>query len=236
MGKMISELGVSPSSVVATTLFEIEAGGASGYTTAETIKSYVLSDYVVVDMASDDYTMTDAEANALSKIIVNGVAGKTLTWPSSCDATAPSNQKLGLDSSEPGIILASETGGNTSTTTLTHPNVDLVFIPGLAVSILDTNQVGIREIEGTSYTVVAGDCGSVLRFTSASPITLTINSGIAFKGMNFIVIQAGAGQVTFAGTSTRRNINSHTKTQAQYASVGFICDTAGEFNFAGATA
>jgi len=237
MGKLISEIGGSPVTVNAETLFETESGaGTSGHTTAELLRAFVLGSYVFIDMDSDDYTMTVEEACSPIKIVFNGVAGKTLTWPSACDNLAPPRQLMSFSGCEPGVILASETGGITSVVLAGYPVFDVLFLPPVGILVYPDGKVLPREITGTSYTVVAADCGAVLRFTNAAGITLTINSDVALAGFNFAVIQAGAGQVTFAGTSTRRNYDGHTKTAGQYAVVGFVCDTAGEFNFSGKTA
>lgn len=236
MGKLISEIGASPVTVTPETLFETESGEASGHTSGALLRAFVLGSYVIIDMNSDDYTMTVEEACSPLKIVSNGVAGKTLTWPSACDNLAPPRQLMSFLGSEPGVILASETGGGTAVVLAGYPTFDTFFLPPIGVSVYPDGKVLPREISGTSYTVVAADCGAVLRFTNAAAITLTINSDVALAGFNFAVIQAGAGQVTFAGTSTRRNYDGHTKTAGQYASVGFVCDTAGEFNFSGKTA
>jgi len=86
-----------------------------------------------------------------------------------------------------------------------------------------------------SHTLLEIDNNTVLRMNSASAMTLTINTALAVKGFSFIVIQGGAGQITFNGTATLRNYDAHTKTAGQYAAVGFVCDKTGEFNFSGKT-
>jgi len=93
----------------------------------------------------------------------------------------------------------------------------------------------VKEIDGTSYTVAADDCGSVLRFTSNADVALDIDADIALKGFYFVVVQAGEGQVTFGGDATLRNFDDHTKTAGQDATVGFLCDALGEFVFSGKT-
>lgn len=94
----------------------------------------------------------------------------------------------------------------------------------------------VKEIDDTSYAVTADDRGSVLRFTSNADVALDVDADIALLGFHFIVVQAGEGQITFGGDATLRNFDEHTKTAGQYAAVGFLCDTAGEFNFSGKTA
>ena len=96
--------------------------------------------------------------------------------------------------------------------------------------------VAIKTISATTYTVLESDSAYVLRFTNAGAVILTINTGIAVAGFNFIVLQAAAGQVAFNGTAALNNYDGHTQTAGQYATVGFICDTTGAFVFSGKTA
>jgi len=95
---------------------------------------------------------------------------------------------------------------------------------------------------GTTYTLTAADSGKVLRFTNASSITLTLPNSLSI-GFNCVVIQCGAGQLTFspAAGASRRNRQSHTKTAGQWA----VCNlqvvtnsggTAAEYVLSGDTA
>lgn len=70
----------------------------------------------------------------------------------------------------------------------------------------------------TSYTLAATDNAVVIQTTAASAITITIPAGLP-TGFNCMVLQYGAGQVTFAAASgvTIINRNSYTKTLGQYS-------------------
>ena len=70
----------------------------------------------------------------------------------------------------------------------------------------------------TSYTLAATDNAEVIQTTAASAITITIPAGLP-TGFNCMVLQYGAGQVTFAAGSgvTVINRNSYTKTLGQYS-------------------
>ena len=94
----------------------------------------------------------------------------------------------------------------------------------------------LKEISDAAYTVLDSDSGCALRFTNDSAIALTVNADVALLGFNFVVVQAGIGQITFGGTATLRNHDDHTKTAGQDATVGFICDAVGELVFSGRTA
>ncbi len=73
---------------------------------------------------------------------------------------------------------------------------------------------------GTSYTLAATDCGTLINFTSGSAITLTTLSTLPV-GCHIVVRQGGAGQVTVADGSgaTHVSASSYTKTRAQYAKI-----------------
>jgi hypothetical protein len=70
----------------------------------------------------------------------------------------------------------------------------------------------------TSYNLAATDNAEVIQSTAASAITITIPTGLP-TGFNCMVLQYGAGQITFAAASgvTIINRNSYTKTLGQYA-------------------
>ena len=97
-----------------------------------------------------------------------------------------------------------------------------------------SNRFKITTVAGTTYTVLSDD--EHLLFTSNSAVTLTINTDQAVAGREFRVEQNGTGQVTFAGTATRVNSDSHTKTYGQNSCVIFQCSVDGTFNFYGRTA
>jgi hypothetical protein len=101
---------------------------------------------------------------------------------------------------------------------------------------LEDFDASINEQTGTTYTLLAGDNGKVIKFTNGSAITLTLPSGLGL-GFNCSVIQYGAGQITFtASGSTLYNRQSHTKTAAQYAVTGLVSCVADVYVLAGDTA
>jgi hypothetical protein len=75
---------------------------------------------------------------------------------------------------------------------------------------------------GTAYTLLASDNGKVVTFNNASAITLTVPSGLPV-GFNCLILQKGAGQVTFTTSATTiNNRQSLTKTAGQYAVASLI--------------
>jgi hypothetical protein len=82
---------------------------------------------------------------------------------------------------------------------------------------------------GTTYTLLASDNGKVVTFNNASAITLTVPSGLPV-GFNCLVLQKGAGQVTFTTSATTiNNRQSLTKTAGQYAVASLISIASNSF-------
>lgn len=79
---------------------------------------------------------------------------------------------------------------------------------------------------GTTYTLAATDCGTTLRFTSATAVTLTLPASLS-AGCSVGIVQAGAGQVSFTAGSGASLVNrqSFTKTAGQWALMGLTIDT-----------
>lgn len=96
-----------------------------------------------------------------------------------------------------------------------------------AVIVSDAGEIsGYLEkqitVAGTSYAIDnTVPSGCVLRFTSGSAVTVTIDSALA-AGWNCSARQMGAGVVTFTGVHNR---SGHTDTAGQYAWVALACDS-----------
>lgn len=94
---------------------------------------------------------------------------------------------------------------------------------------------------GTTYTTQDSDNGKIITCSNAGAITVTIHQGAA-AGFNCLVVQKGAGQVSFAagGTGAIRNRQSHTKIAGQYGAATIYVDsnagTAPQVYLAGDTA
>jgi hypothetical protein len=88
---------------------------------------------------------------------------------------------------------------------------------------------------GTTYTLLASDNGKIVTCSNASPITVTVPSGLG-AGFNCLVIQKGAGQITFSPSSTTiNNRQSHTKSAGQHALCTLAADVADNFYLGGDT-
>ena len=88
---------------------------------------------------------------------------------------------------------------------------------------------------GTTYTVAAADNGKVVVLNNASAITVDIDTGLP-AGFNCSFVQKGAGQVSFAGTATVNNRQSHTKINGQYGVASIVAYDTDTYILAGDTA
>jgi hypothetical protein len=88
---------------------------------------------------------------------------------------------------------------------------------------------------GTTYTVAASDNGKVVVLNNASAITVDIDTGLP-SGFNCSFVQKGAGQVSFAGTATVNNRQSHTKINGQYGVASIVAYDTDTYILAGDTA
>ena len=138
---------------------------------------------------------------------------------------------------------ATQPGDNIST--LTN---DSGFITGLSAGALsdfdfDDNaifgfgaSVNTPTITANAYTVTDADNGKVLALDNgATAMDVNINTGLP-AGFNCSFIQTGSGQVTFAGTATLNNRQSHTKINAQYGVASIVAYATDTYILAGDTA
>lgn len=151
------------------------------------------------------------------------------------------------DGADDGFLRIAAGGGNTTTaqssidisgfSTLQEMNNNIVFrTAGLERMRLDLNGnlsgsntntlsgfgTQINTISG-SVSLAATDNAEVIQSNATSAITITIPAGLP-NGFNCMVLQYGAGQITFSGASgvTIINRNGYNKTIGQYALVTIL--------------
>ena len=73
--------------------------------------------------------------------------------------------------------------------------------------------IQVTNIAGTSYTIVANDDEKLLRFTSATAVTVTVPDDLV-EGHQCICAQAGAGQVNFIAGGTTTFVDDRTPSTA----------------------
>ena len=97
-----------------------------------------------------------------------------------------------------------------------------------AVEFVTGGNVNIKSIGGTSYTLLATDPGSLLIFTNADPITVTVPVNTLAQGDVVCLLQGGAGRVTLtpAANVSLNSSDDLLATRTQYAQVAVVCDDA----------
>jgi hypothetical protein len=138
---------------------------------------------------------------------------------------------------------ALQSGDNIST--LTN---DSLFITGVTAGELgdfdfDDNaifgfaaKVETPTITANAYTLVDTDNGKVLALDNgATAMTLNVDTGLP-ASFNCSFIQTGSGQVSFAGTATVNNRQSHTKINGQYGVASIVAYATDTYILAGDTA
>lgn len=104
------------------------------------------------------------------------------------------------------------------------------------ITVGDFSKARVNAQTGTTYTLLTTDNGKVVTCSNASAITVTVPSGLG-AGFNCMVIQKGAGQVTFSASGvTINNRQGHTKTAGQHGVVSLVADVANNFYLGGDTA
>jgi len=113
---------------------------------------------------------------------------------------------------------------NTSTTIATGAIASDVTITLPSVTATLAALTGtVNSQSSTTYTLASTDNGTILRSTSGSATTITLPNSLSV-GFNVLIVQDGAGQITFSAGSgaTLQNRVSQYKTAAIYAVVSLI--------------
>jgi hypothetical protein len=174
---------------------------------------------IVDDTVGTPTTKRVTVTNLMTQAPVQSVAGQTGT------VTLSNTDISGL-----GTAATANTGtGNGDVLAIGSGALD---VGGNAISNFDAS---INDQTGTTYTIVAGDNGKVVVLDNASAVTVTVPSGLG-AGFNCSFVQKGAGQVSFAASSTTiNNRQSHTKINAQYGVASIVAYAADTFVLAGDT-
>jgi hypothetical protein len=118
--------------------------------------------------------------------------------------------------------------------------VDFTYNDGANTITADVIPSPIRRLtvsssSGTTYTLSPTDVWKHVRFTSASSVTLTVNTSHGFAvGERVRFTQAGAGQITLSASGTTLNSRSTAlKSAGQYAVFELECVGTNEFDVLG---
>lgn len=74
--------------------------------------------------------------------------------------------------------------------------------------------IRVQTVSGASDTLATADMNTLIEYTNASAIAVTLNTGVGKKGNIVIIQQDGAGQVTVSGTATlKSSVGNKTRIQ-----------------------
>jgi len=124
-------------------------------------------------------------------------------------------------------------GGNLTTsgafaTTLTTTAATSITLP--TSGTIATMAANVNVQTGTTYTLLDSDNGKIITLNNGSAITLIVPIGLS-AGFNCLVVQLGAGVITFTAATgtTIYNRGTKTKTAGQYAIATIVSYTSNTF-------
>lgn len=174
--------------------------------------SMALRDYVIIDIADADYTLTLDEAIAGVKVIVNtGTATRTVTIPTVSDGISGTSFIFSLAFCSSNIEVVSETFGSPATIFAGAFAEEIFYLDSsfsysLAEAYAKRSNAkanGYAPQTTTTYTPVFADLGKVVSMNHASSSTLTIPTAAAagwYDECKIIIRSGGAAGLTIAGS------------------------------------
>ena len=74
--------------------------------------------------------------------------------------------------------------------------------------------IRVQTVADTSDTLATADMNTLIEYTNASAVAVTLDTGVGKKGNVVIIQQDGAGQVTVSGTATLKSaVGNKTRVQ-----------------------
>ncbi len=153
--------------------------------------------YVIIDLSDGlDRELTEEEITSPFKILLNGVAGQKLIWPTALDAIAPSSNSIVLIDTDRSFSFYGETNAIDFTPDHASTLISLAFAPGVAFFQVNSIKSIPFIIPSFPYEIEDSDNGSLLVVDSPTDVDLTIDPFIS-SGFNVWVLQLGDGKATF---------------------------------------
>jgi len=170
--------------------------------------SQQLRSYVIIDIADADYTLTQDEAIAGAKIIVNsGTTQRAITVPTTADGICGVSQVFSLLYSASNVEVISESGGTTAVILAGEETAELTYLYGVAaISAGQTyaskaagKHNGYAAVATTSYTAELSSKGKIVSMNNAGASTLIIPRSAEVnwsEDCKILIRSGGAGGVT----------------------------------------
>lgn len=168
----------------------------------------------IIDMASGDYTMTVAEANAPVKVITGDATGKTLTIPSTAFATMPAEQMYVTYLCTHTVTLATDEVSPSTRILTPMRTISLAVIPAvniITIYDLPSGDVNVVQDASATYAMTYSNQDVLTQLSHAGATTATFTDanilnmapGARFQlqavGTSSISLSAGGGAATFTG-------------------------------------
>ena len=161
---------------------------------------------------------------------LSGAGGGVVTIQNPAAATNY-NLNLPATAGNAGDVLTSGGGSNPQTWTPTGGvGHVLPYLDGnntwSGVQTLGPVMGSVSTQSGTSYMLVATDCGTTIVFTNNSPVTLTTLNSLP-PGCTVAIEQGGDGQITISpgAGAVQHSAHGFTKTYGRYAILGLFVDS-----------
>lgn len=241
--------GVTATGTGATKTIDIPGAGSATITVKEN-GTNVSTAITALDFLGADFDVTESpagEANVVVAAAIARLASPTFTGtPAAPTAAAATNttQIATTAMVQSAITAAAQPLDSdlTAIAALTPTNDDIVQRKSGAwtnrtMAQLNTDLLAVAPTvvvdATTARTLAASDNGKIIRFTSASAVTVTVPT--AFSGFGCTIIRAGTGIVTLAASSTTLNGGSLVL-NGQYLAASILpTGTANTFDIIGAT-
>jgi hypothetical protein len=127
--------------------------------------------------------------------------------------------------------------------THTHAYSSLTGIPSTFAPSAHTHAASeilttVKDDANTSYSMIASDAGKMIRLTSGSAITFTVQDVLSNNGDSVVVLQDGTGQITFSGGANTNLAGAGTdagalKTRTRYSIATIVRVAANQYRIFG---
>lgn len=200
----------------------------SNFTTLSQLSRNV-TEFVVIDMDSDDLTMTDEEAQCPLKIVTGATGTNILLSPTTSDGLVPLIQNFVTAFAGGAFYFGSETGGSPTLINATFNDSLSYFTTGSPFSMFNS-MISQASADSSWATIIEGaSCAAVW----AALTGVAVNSGYGGRTDGVAVTAGCIGEILTA-TAAPAAVSLTTNTSADVTSVSLtagVWDVTGVINF-----